>query len=199
MLLIDFIRHGETDWPGYLLGRTDRPLSQEGWHQFERQTVGRDWSVVVTSPLRRARDPAKKLARQRGLDIAIDPDWSELDFGAWDGQPIADLTTDPAVTDALAEFYRSADAPGPPNGESWHALQVRTSRALGRLLQRKDAQTALVVAHAGPIRAVLSLACAIPFQSVWALKIDYGARVTLRVEANEQAQIWGEIVEIVQA
>ena len=43
MTLIDFIRHGETRSPGRLLGRTDAPLSEMGWQQFQRQTDGRRW------------------------------------------------------------------------------------------------------------------------------------------------------------
>ena len=40
MTLIDLLRHGETETPGRLLGRSDPPLSEQGWRQFERQTAG---------------------------------------------------------------------------------------------------------------------------------------------------------------
>jgi len=199
MTLIDLIRHGETDRPGCLLGRTDSALSEAGWKQFERQTSNREWSTVVSSPLRRTREPAEKLAEARGLDVTIDPDWSELDFGAWDGRPIKELHADPAIADELAQLYRNSEAPGPPDGESWHELHARTERALRRLLEKTGAETALVVTHGGPIRAALSLACALPFQSLWALKIDHGTRVTLRVGTGNEARLWGEIIEIVQA
>ena len=198
MIMIDLIRHGETDRPGCLLGRTDGALSETGWKQFEQQTCTRDWSTVVSSPLRRAREPAEKLAISRRLDVVIDADWSELDFGAWDGRPIEELNADPAIARKLAELYRSCDAPGPPDGENWQTLQSRIGRALHRLLERNDAQSALVVTHGGPIRATLFLACGIPFQSLWALKIDHGTRITLRVDADKDARLWGEIVEIVQ-
>jgi alpha-ribazole phosphatase len=199
MPLINLMRHGETDRPGLLLGRTDSALSADGWKQFERQTSGRNWSVVVSSPLRRAREPAENLARERHLDLSIDPDWSELDFGEWDGRPISELNADPTIAEGIAALYRNSEAPGPPDGESWQALQARIARALGRLLEKDRAENALVVTHGGPIRAALSLACAIPFNSLWALRINHGARVTLRIEAGEEGSFWGEIVEIVQA
>lgn len=199
MPLIDLIRHGETDRPGLLLGRTDSALSAAGWKQFERQTSGRDWSAVVSSPLRRSREPAETLARERRLDLAIDPDWSELNFGDWDGRLISELNADGTIAERLAALYRSSEAPAPPHGESWQALQTRIARALSRLLEEDRAENALVVTHGGPIRAALSLTCAIPFNSLWTLRIDHGTRVTLRVEAGEEASFWGEIVEIVRA
>ena len=36
MMLIDLLRHGETETPGRLLGRTDPALSEAGWRQVER-------------------------------------------------------------------------------------------------------------------------------------------------------------------
>lgn len=199
MPLIDLIRHGEPDHPGLLLGRTDSALSAAGWKQFERQTSGREWSAVVSSPLRRAREPAENLARERHLELAIDADWSELDFGDWDGRPISDLNADGKIAELLAALYRSSQAPGPPNGENWQDLQARIARALDRLVVKRSAANVLVVTHGGPIRAVLNLACAMPFNALWALRIDHGTRVTLRVESSTEASFWGEIVEIVQA
>lgn len=199
MPLIDLIRHGEPDHPGLLLGRTDSALSAAGWKQFERQTSGREWSAVVSSPLRRAREPAENLARERHLELAIDADWSELDFGDWDGRPISDLNADGKIAELLAALYRCSQAPGPPNGENWQDFQARIARALDRLVGKRSAENVLVVTHGGPIRAVLNLACAMPFNALWALRIDHGTRVTLRVESSTEASFWGEIVEIVQA
>ena len=81
MPLVDFIRHGETQARGILLGRTDVALSEAGWQQFERQTLGRTWASVTTSPLRRASDAAESLAQKRDLKLKIDGDWAEMDFG----------------------------------------------------------------------------------------------------------------------
>ena len=56
---------------------------------------------------------------------------------------------------------------------------------------RPDAKSAIAD------RPRLSLACGIPFHALWAHKIGYGTRVTLRVGSGEP--IWGEIIEIVEA
>ena len=46
MAVIDFLRHGATEAPGHLAGRTDVALSEEGWRQFERQTAALSWQTI---------------------------------------------------------------------------------------------------------------------------------------------------------
>lgn len=194
---IDLIRHGPTEAPGRLLGRTDAAPSPEAWPQLVRQTAGRTWSTLVASPLARARAPAEALAKERGLDLRIDADWRELDFGDWDGQPVETLRADPAIAAQLDALYASTDAPPPPNGESWYALEQRTRRAIATLIDGAH-ESALVVTHGGPIRATLATTCGLPFASTWAFRVGYGTRITLNVERTDDGTLWGEILEIAQ-
>jgi alpha-ribazole phosphatase len=198
MMLIDLMRHGETQMPGRLLGRTDPPLSEAGWRQMERQTAGRSWDIVVASPRQRAQVGAARVAAEHGRTLCVDADWAELDFGAWDGRLVADVRADPATADAFGAFYASPDAAAPPGGEGWSALMDRVARALDRVLAEPAASTALVVTHAGPMRAALALTCAIPFANLWAFSIKPGTRITLRAGRDKTAGLWGEIVEVVQ-
>jgi alpha-ribazole phosphatase len=196
-MLIDLLRHGETETPGRLLGRADPPLSEHGWRQFECQTSGRSWDLIVASPRLRARAAAECLAGEAGVAWSIDDDWAEIDFGDWDGRELAGLRADEATAEALAALYTSPDAPGAPGGESWRDLSARVSGALDRLLAT-PAERLLVVTHSGPMRAALALACGLPFANLWAFTINPGTRITLRVGRDDRAGLWGEIVEIVQ-
>lgn len=198
MVQVDLVRHGETEMSGRLLGRTDSALSEVGWFQLERQTANRSWSNVVSSPLRRSREPAEKLAQRLDIPLRIDSDWAEIDFGAWDGRPVAELWADAAIAVRLDAFYRSPSARGAPDGESWQGLVDRVSRALDRLLAAPAMETVLVVSHAGPSRAAIALCCDIPFERLWGIKVDYATRITLRVDRDQEQGRWGEIVEIVQ-
>ncbi|AHB48487.1 alpha-ribazole-5-phosphate phosphatase [Hyphomicrobium nitrativorans NL23] len=195
---LDLIRHGRTNMPGVLLGRTDAAATDASAADLIRQTEGRIWSAIVATPLRRSHAFAERLARDRGLPLRIDSDWRELDFGDWDGKPIEELRADPVVAAHLDAFYRDAEAPAPPGGESWRMLEARTLRALNRLLDADPAESTLVVAHGGPIRATLSLACGLPFASTWAFRVDYATRITLEIGRGAGAKIWGEIVEVAQ-
>jgi alpha-ribazole phosphatase len=152
----------------------------------------------VSSPRLRTRLPAEQLAKARNLPLRVDADWAELDFGQWDGKTPEELKADPATAHALAALYASVNAPPPPGGETWSALQARVGRALDRVIDEPGAANTLVVTHAGPMRAAIALAAAIPFASLWALRIDPGTRVTLLVERDADAGRWGEIVEVVQ-
>ena len=195
---LDLIRHGRTTMPGVLLGHTDAAATEESAADLIRQTDGRTWSAVVASSLRRSHAFAERLAHERGLMLRIDSDWCELDFGDWDGRSVEVLRADPAIAAHLDAFYRDADTPAPPGGESWRVLETRTLCALKRLLDTDTSGSALVVTHGGPIRAALSLACGLPFASTWAFRIDYATRVTLDIARASDGKIWGEIVEVAQ-
>lgn len=199
MIVVDLLRHGQTDRQGCLIGHTDAALTDAGWQQFAQQTDGRSWTAIVSSPLRRAREPAETLASRQKIDLVTEPDWSELNFGAWDGQPLEALNANAEIAEMLADIYRSPDAAAPPGGESWQDLLQRTDRALHRLLDDTNSSHALVIAHGGPIRAALHLACGLAFESLWTFKIDHGTRIRLHLDRDGESRLWGEIVEIAQA
>jgi alpha-ribazole phosphatase len=198
MMLIDLLRHGETETPGRLLGRTDPALSEDGWRQVERQTANRTWDLIITSPRRRACAAAERLAAERRVALRVDEAWAELNFGDWDGRLIAELRADPSTAEALGALYAAADAGGAPGGESWGDLIARVSDAIQRLLAEAAAGRVLVITHAGPMRAALALTCGLPFANLWAFKIDPGTRITLNAGRDPDGSLWGEIVEVVQ-
>ena len=102
------------------------------------------------------------------------------------------------ICQELDTFYACATAPGPPDGEPWSALRTRVTRALSKLLDAPGDKCLLVATHAGPMRAALSVACGIPFEHTWAFRISHGTRLTLRVERQNDGNLWGEIIEIAQ-
>lgn len=197
-VLLDLVRHGETVTPGHLIGRTDPPLSDRGAAQFSRQVAGRSWDGIIASPRLRTRTSAEALAAERGIALRIDDDWRELDFGDWDGRSLEELHADRTTAEAVAAFYRDADAPGAPGGEDWRMLEGRVARALGRLLTPPAPRSALVVTHGGPMRAAIAITCALPFANLWTFRIEPGTRITLRIGRDGRAGLWGEIVEVVQ-
>jgi alpha-ribazole phosphatase len=197
-MLIDLLRHGATDREGYLDGKTDHPLSAEGWAQFKSQTEHRSWSSIVSSPLLRAREAAEALARARNLALRIDEDLTELDLGVWDGRRKSELEAEPATNAALAAFYRDPQANPPPGGQPWASFETRIARALSRLADLASPGPALVVTHAGPMRVALHQVCRLPLDSLWALRIGFGTRIRLNLEFAAATKMWGEIVEISQ-
>ncbi|WP_407159871.1 histidine phosphatase family protein [Bradyrhizobium sp. STM 3557] len=194
---IDLLRHGTTGRDGHLDGRTDPPLSDTGWAQFARQTKDGDWPLVVTSPLARARLAAEDYARRSGSALRIETDWSELDFGEWDGRRRSEIAAEPEHADLLNAFYADPAAFSAPGGERWIALQQRVARALDLLLATGLA-SALVVTHGGAMRAALADLLGWPLQSLWSLRIDPATRIRLEAGRSADGTRWGEIVEIIQ-
>ncbi|WP_316194003.1 histidine phosphatase family protein [Bradyrhizobium sp. SZCCHNRI1029] len=194
---IDLLRHGTTGRDGHLDGRTDPPLSEPGWDQFRRQTRSRIWRSVVSSPLARARAAAEDYARLTGCALDIDADWSELDFGLWDGRTHRDIAAEPGGEALLDTFHADAEVRA-PGGESWSDLQARVARATHRILARPEPAPVLVVAHGGAMRAALSHLLGWPLRQLWSLRIRPGTRITLEAGQGGDGVSWGEIVEIIQ-
>ena len=149
-------RHGETadNANGLILGRRDPPLSAAGWEQAEALAAGArraGVAAVWTSPLARARQTASVVARAVGCDAVILNDLMESDRGTWEGQSGAQLAR--ASPQLHAAFERGDPAFAFPGGESLLDQVLRTRRALTEAAA--GAAPALVVAHAGTIRAAL--------------------------------------------
>ena len=117
---------------------------------------------IITSPLTRARESGAALAGiigQQGGAWApslIEADFSEQDFGTWEGKSHEALGREnPAQSKA---FWADPVNHAPPGGESFAAVCTRTARAIERLSQSGKGGDIIIVAHAGAIRAALSLA-----------------------------------------
>lgn len=192
-MIVDFLRHGETERAGDMLGRTDPSLSSNGHTAMASQLGAHRWPLIVSSPLLRARETAEIAARESAVRIEIDPGWREIDFGDWDGRPRTALADDPA----LAAFYADPEANTPPNGERLTDVRHRVTGALERLLAHTDSP-ALVVAHGGSIRVALAVLLAIPFERLWAFRIVCGTRMRVALGHHDTRGLWGEIIEIVQ-
>ena len=138
------LRHALPLSGGRLAGRTDVEADCTDGAAFHRMRdrIGPVGSVIA-SPARRCVQTARAL----GLPAqATDPALWEQDYGAWEG----------LAYDALPDLGRLAAADlarhRPEGGESFHDMAARVRPVLESL--RQDT---LIVAHAGTVRAALSL------------------------------------------
>ena len=147
------LRHGETNWnkENRLQGRRDIPLNENGLEQALAagkylKTSDHHIDLIISSPLKRARNTAKIVAGQIAYplqDIVIQPLFAERNFGAGEGQ----------TYEELAQAYPDGCYPGM---ESLEALCQRAGRAIESCVQEYPEKNILVVAHGAIIKAALT-------------------------------------------
>ncbi|MGY0610756.1 MULTISPECIES: histidine phosphatase family protein [unclassified Luteimonas] len=194
-MIVDFVRHADTGRRGHMDGRSDPPLCPGAVDAPCLRHAGIHWTRAISSPLRRAHDTALALARPLDLAVQTVVQWAEFDFGDWDGQ-----RGDALRANALAAFHADPRRNPPPGGERWELFEHRIAAALQALLADAGDSDGpvLVVSHGGALRMALSQACGLPLAALWALRIDYGTRLRVRVEAGEDGLPWGELIELAQ-
>jgi broad specificity phosphatase PhoE len=151
-------RHAQTadNAGGRILGRRDPPLTALGLAQAQRLGAALDGAglrALWTSPLLRARQTAEVVGAALGLAPVVLDDLIESARGRWEGETVADIAR--AEPDRHAAFVAGDPAFAFPGGESLHEQGVRTARALAAVAG--GPLPALVIAHAGTVRAALAL------------------------------------------
>ncbi len=172
MTTLALIRHGPTAWnrAGRLQGRADVPLARAAGRRLRGLRLpdclsGTRW---LTSPLGRAIATARYLGEP---SVEIDDRLIEMDWGACEGQTLAELRHTHGA--ALAnEEARGLDLQ-PPGGESPRDVQNRLAPLLGELAAAGVPTVA--VTHKGVIRAVLGLAYGWDFLGKPPVKLDWEA------------------------
>ncbi|QSX40071.1 histidine phosphatase family protein [Shewanella cyperi] len=145
------LRHGECEGGAILRGHSDVALTAKGWQQMRTAAAKvPEVAEVISSPLRRCREFAKTHAAERSRTLTLDCAWRELGFGAWDGQPLAELWQQ----QAMGDWWQDPWTHTPPGGEPLKAFEARLDGALGTLLARRPG-TALIVCHGGVITHLL--------------------------------------------
>ncbi len=155
------VRHGETRWnhENRILGHTEIALNKTGRKQAAQLAVAlKDEKVaaIYSSPLRRARETADKIARGLGLEVVTDNAFKEIDAGELDGLTFEDLTE--RYGDFLEEWMMDDPSLRMPGGESKTELQERTWPAVERIVREHPDGVVILVSHSLAILSIISRA-----------------------------------------
>jgi broad specificity phosphatase PhoE/ribonuclease HI len=155
------LRHGQTELSVQrrYSGRGNPALTDLGRRQAEAaaQYLAQNGGIaaVVTSPLQRAYDTATAAAKALGLDVSVEEDLIETDFGAWEGLTFGEAAErDPE----LHRRWLRDTSVKPPGGESFDNVAQRVRRAQARIIAEHAGETVLVVSHVTPIKTLLRIA-----------------------------------------
>jgi len=187
---IFLVRHGETAFnrDGLGLGREDVPLTELGLRQadalaarFERIGIQR----VVSSPLQRAAFIAEGIAARHGLVVESREELTELDVGATEGLPFAEMRRQ--FPEFLAEWA------GPngwqarmPDGESIEDVADRVEPLVTELLNFEG--RAVVVSHNFVVRVMFCRLLGLSAAQFRSLNVDL-ASVTSLVAAGPRVSV----------
>jgi len=178
------IRHGENDWVGRRL-----PGWTPGLHLNRRGTAQAEALVellrpvrlaaIYSSPLERALETARPLARAKGLAVHRSVGLAEMRVGEWQGQSLRRLSRRklwPVIqsTPSLARF---------PGGESFVEAQARIVTEL-EALRRKHASRQAIVAcfsHADMIKLAVAYFVGLPLDMFQRLAVEPASVTALHV------------------
>lgn len=176
-MTIFLVRHGEVEGNSgahrTFAGWRDSPLTARGEMQaqqvaarLEREAI----DAVYASDLQRARLTAEAIAVKHGLEVRVEPDLREVNYGKWEGLSEAELKAD------FAESWgkRSADPVNvaPPDGESYADLWARLQPVWERIVSQTEHKNIVVVGHNGSVRAILCTLLGTPLSNLRRIQIN---------------------------
>lgn len=150
MTTICLVRHGETEWnaQGKLQGREDIDLNDTGRKQAEECGMYlkniKNWDVMITSSLKRAKQTAKIINSYLNLPNIIEIDaFIERDFGDASG-----LTMTIRHNLYPNRMY--------PNQEDWNSFRERVMSGIHLIHKTYTQKNVIIVGHGAVINATLA-------------------------------------------
>ena len=169
------VRHGESEFnhAGRFAGFSDVDLTDTGRWQVERlreRIAEEKIDAVYSSDLKRAVRTAEIAMEGRGIPITTCAEVREINYGEVDGLPFSEIKA--RYPDLAKQLSTSELELAFPGGETFADFVQRVSTFEERLAKHGQAETVLLVAHGGPLRALLCSMLRISQRSWWQLSID---------------------------
>ncbi|MFL0809191.1 MAG: histidine phosphatase family protein [Agarilytica sp.] len=174
---IDLLRHGQCEGGDIFRGKINVALSASGkdamfnsvaYHNTQCNT---SWASVISSPLRRCLDFSKRYAQEQDIQLVVNTDLEEIDFGDWDGKLVENIALN--YPDEMACWHSEPEQFCPPGGEPVRNFKARVVTAFQSIVQDNRGDSVLLVTHGGVIRCILSHAFGLPLGRASILDVPY--------------------------
>lgn len=147
------VRHGQTDWnfKKLIQGRLNNPLNDTGRSQVKQTGLvlkehDPHWDLIISSPLDRAYESGKIIAKEIGYDkeIIIDNEVIEREFGSAEGQNITPEIYQRIIKDDVEGLEKS------------HDLQNRAYNAIINIAKKYPGKKVLITSHSHFIKGLFT-------------------------------------------
>ena len=179
---LHLLRHGQTTAGKAYIGSTDVPLTELGWQQMRRSVdehlaSGATWDIILSSPLQRCADFARKFSSEQQLPLEIVTDLAEYHFGDWEAKTALQVMEQ--YPNALEVFWSDPENNPPENAESLLAFSQRIDGVMQQIMQQHAGKKVLVICHGGVMRYVLSAKQNQPLSAMLNFPVEHGELVSI--------------------
>lgn len=170
-----FIRHCETvaNRENIFRGRMDFPLNENGFRQAEslaQELLRFKIDVIYSSPLVRAMDTAKPIAREQKKDIITEPDITNISLGSWEG------VSHKEISEKFPKMYHlwrtEPERLKIPGGETLSDVQKRSVSAVQHIVSLHNGKTIAIVSHRAVLKPLIAGLIGIKQPYFWKIHID---------------------------
>ncbi len=183
--MIYIIRHGETEWNKKKIIQgvaNNEPLNKNGIAQARKIAEyfsNKHLDFIISSPLKRAIQTALYVVSKKNIQIILNKNFSEIDYGEWSGKKSSEIPL--LFPHEWENFIEHPEKFAFRNGESISSLYKRVSEAFDKLEKNKDI---LIVTHTNPIRMIIAHILCLTIPNAYKLHFNNCTINKIRYEHN---------------
>ncbi len=177
-------RHGETEWNvgEVFRGRADIDLNRNG--RLQAELLGQYLAVtkieaVYTSPLKRAVDTARSIARFHNLQVEVREELNDLDFGAWEGLSVNEVPL--RYPDLFAVWADHPEKVCLPGGETLDDVKKRSMKTIDTIIDHYR-ESVVLVTHRVVIKVLVCNLLGLGNAHFWNIMVDTCGLTTFRYD-----------------
>jgi len=172
---VDLLRHGELIGGVRYRGSIEAALTDAGRADMDAvwmQLRGRV-EAIVSSPLGRCRKPAEEWALQADIPCEIVEDFSEMNYGEWEGLSAEEIER--GYPGMLARWRKNPVGMVIPGAELVEDFAARVVNAWEQMLRRNAGRHVFLVGHSGVLRVILAHVLGAPLPTIRRFDMPYAA------------------------
>jgi len=168
-----FVRHGESEGnkEGLFRGRQDFPLTELGKVQAEK--VGEalkdiDFTLIASSPLKRAYDTAKYIARSRKVEVMAE--FNNIYLAEWEGKKKSFIKEN--YPNEWSLWITEPEKLNLKGAETIDSVQKRALSGIEKIIKQYKNGTVCIVSHRAVLKPLLSGLLGVQKPYFWKLHFD---------------------------